>query len=731
MENRELELAHRLVETTGANLFLTGKAGTGKTTFLRNLRQDSSKRIVVLAPTGIAAINAGGMTIHSFFQLGFSPFIPGVGQAGDSRSHRWSRDKRKVIRTMDLLVIDEISMVRADLLDAVDAVLRRFRDPSLPFGGIQLLLIGDLGQLAPVVKDDEWALLSPHYSSPYFFDSHAIRDAGYETIHLNKVYRQQESQFLDILNLIRDNRADSDVLAALNRRCIPGYAPHPSEHVIRLVALNRQADAINAHCFGLLSGDPHTYEADIKGDFPEYNFPTDRSLSLKVNTQVMFVKNDTSGSHSFYNGLIGEVTGFSPSGNPIVNRADGSGEITVFPEVWENNKYTVNSEGKMQEECIGSFSQLPLRLAWAITIHKSQGLTFDRAIIDTSSSFAHGQTYVALSRCRTLEGLTLEAPVSARDIICDTRVVDYQRSHALCPPDEQRIASLRKVYVLSLIRDLFSFRTLSQLYDTLHRISEEYFRNLYPNLAENIYRKKIEIEKDICEVASKFAVQYNRLLAEAPAEIPITAPLNKRLQEASKYFCTQLRDVQMLIHKVPKELDNVKTQKRLQDNLSELREHLFLKCDLFNHIAEVGFDITSYLNKKTEIILSQEGKTPTATPKRAKKSKSASPDEATFQASSYQPTDVMPTQQSSESAPVDSTDILHHSQFAALRAWRKKKAAEQHVPLYMIAHTKTLIAIANNLPATLVELKSIKGVGSKFLQNYGSEILDILAQCLK
>ena len=304
--NPELDLAWRLVEQTGANLFLTGKAGTGKTTFLKTLRDNTSKRMVVLAPTGIAAINAGGVTIHSFFQLPLSPYIPGATfDRADKKYFRFSKVKRDIIRTLDLLVIDEISMVRADLLDAIDAVMRRYRDRGKPFGGVQLLMIGDLQQLAPVAKDDEWAMLGTVYATPYFFSSKALALAEYHVIELKTVYRQQDARFISLLNQIRDNNATEDTLAALNSRYIPGFKPDRESDYIRLTTHNYQAQAINDRELSLLPGREYVFNAEISGVFPETSYPADNRLVLKQGAQVMFIKNDP--EKRFFNGMIGEV----------------------------------------------------------------------------------------------------------------------------------------------------------------------------------------------------------------------------------------------------------------------------------------------------------------------------------------------------------------------------------------------------------------------------------------
>jgi len=401
--NHELQLADNFVRHTGCNIFLTGKAGTGKTTFLRNLHRNTAKRMIITAPTGVAAINAGGVTLHSFFQLPFGPFVPGseAYESGKQRQFRFSREKKQIIKSLDLLVIDEISMVRADLLDAVDAVLRRHRRNNLPFGGVQLLMIGDLHQLSPVVKRDEWQLLKQYYRSVYFFSSNALDNTELVTIRLKHIYRQSDPYFINLLNRVRDNRLDASTAADLNRRYIPGFEPDEDLGYITLTTHNRNADSINQTRLSALTGRKYSFRAEISGDFPEYIYPTPADLLLKEGAQVMFVRNDSSAEKLYYNGKIGKISAISNENISVVCPGSPK-EIVVEPVTWENIKYTVNKEtGEIQEEITGEFRQYPLKLAWAITIHKSQGLTFDRAIIDARAAFAHGQVYVALSRCKS------------------------------------------------------------------------------------------------------------------------------------------------------------------------------------------------------------------------------------------------------------------------------------------------------------------------------------------
>ena len=459
-ENKELRTAWDFVENTGKSIFLTGKAGTGKTTFLKAVVERSRKRSMVVAPTGVAAVNAGGVTIHSFFQLPFTPYVP---DAKIKDRFEYSREKRRLIASLDLLIIDEISMVRSDLLDAVDTVLRRFRNHHVPFGGVQLLMIGDLQQLTPVVTAEEEALLNTYYDTPYFFSSKALSQVDYVTIQLETVYRQQDTDFLQLLNVVRSGQATERELALLNSRCQPAFAPRPEEGYIRLTTHNWLADNCNEAELRKLTTPSFTYAAEVEGTFPEYAHPTSDRLELKVGTQVMFVKNDPSADHLFYNGRIGRVTHLDSTHISVLCPGDAE-PIEVTPLEWENVRYKINDETReIETEVQGKFRQFPLRLAWAITIHKSQGLTFDHVVIDAARSFAPGQVYVALSRCRTLGGLVLSSPLSPHSIINDTRVDGFiSRQEANALQSIERLPQLKEDYFRHLLVELFTFDTLVQ-----------------------------------------------------------------------------------------------------------------------------------------------------------------------------------------------------------------------------------------------------------------------------
>ncbi|HKL33086.1 MAG TPA: AAA family ATPase, partial [Tangfeifania sp.] len=424
VNNPQLQLARDFLSYTGDNIFLTGKAGTGKTTFLKNLKNHSPKRMVVVAPTGVAAINAGGVTIHSFFQLPFSPHVPGAPMQSEG-IRRFSKNKINIIRSLDLLVIDEISMVRADMLDAIDEVLRRFKNRNKPFGGVQLLMIGDLQQLAPVVKEDDWNILRNYYETAFFFSSRALKNASFTGIELKHIFRQSDQDFIDLLNKVRDNDMDENDIRKLNRRYISNFNLPDEEDYITLTTHNYQANRINVNHLNKLTAKKHTFKCNVEDDFPESSYPADAVLEIKTGAQVMFLKNDTSPEKSYYNGKIGKVTGIDD--NEIEVLCPGETEpIIVERAVWENTKYKLNERtSEIEEDVVGKFVQFPLKLAWAITIHKSQGLTFEKAIIDAKQSFAHGQVYVALSRCKNLEGLVLSTPLDSASVINDETVIGF------------------------------------------------------------------------------------------------------------------------------------------------------------------------------------------------------------------------------------------------------------------------------------------------------------------
>ena len=706
--NPELDLARRIVENTGTHLFLTGKAGTGKTTFLKDLKKRSPKRMVVTAPTGIAAINASGMTLHSFFQLPLAPYVPDSTFRAEKDVHRYkfSKEKKRLIRSLDLLVIDEISMVRADILDAVDAVLRRFRQPHLPFGGVQLLMIGDLQQLAPVVKPEEWDMLSQYYDTPFFFSSRALSETHYATVELKQTYRQTDEHFLALLNNIRTNRADASTLEQLNKRYIPDFTPPASPRYIRLTTHNMLAQSINDGELDKLDTPTFTYRAKITGNFPEYNYPTEETLTLKEGAQVMFIKNDHSGERRYFNGMIGEIVRIDQEGF-VVHSQDFNGEIRVEREQWDNTRYTLNEQTmEINEDVEGSFEQFPVRLAWAITIHKSQGLTFSHAIIDARDSFAHGQVYVALSRCRTLEGMVLSSPLSAGAIICDTTVNNFNAAMASRTPGTTVIDGWEKRYYHQLLQELFSFDTLLEHFNDLHRLVAEHFGILYPQLLEQFNLHAQIIQTKLCDIATRFGSQYTRIISEQ-AEYASSSLLKERIHNASRYFHDEFSPICQWAEQLSIPTDNKELKKRIADYTEKLGQSCTQKTKLLEFVHEEGFDISSYLHKKAVISLEAEGGADTTAPSKSRRKKS---DETILQVPS---------------------DIALPDLYQRIVIWRQKKAQELGIPAYCVLQQKALLGIVHFLPDNPKSLLKIPYMGKTTVEKYGKDLLEIVTAYMK
>ena len=694
--NAELQRARLIIENTGQNLFLTGKAGTGKTTFLKRLVETTTKRNVVLAPTGIAAINAGGMTIHSFFQFPFAPYVPGANYGKEA--FKLNKKKIRLIRNIDLLIIDEISMVRADLLDHIDETLRRLRhDHNKPFGGMQLLLIGDLQQLAPVVKDDEWQLLRPYYPTPYFFSSRARAQTDYLTLELHTVYRQQDEEFLRLLNAIRMNRADDNVLSLLNRRVQYGFTPDRKDGYIRLVTHNRQAQQVNDEEMQKLSGKERIYEAEVEGTFMESAYPTEKELHLKKGAQVMFVKNDS--QHRWFNGTIGEVTKLHDE-SVEVRLADGAGEFEVGYEEWTAARYELNEKTKEVEERIdGAFRQIPLRLAWAITIHKSQGLTFDRAIIDAHAAFAHGQTYVALSRCRTLEGLVLSTPLPASALINDAAVGLFTETIPQRTPSETKINDLQKEYYIQLIDELFSFGTIAISLARLQRVMEEFFYRLYPRSVAAVREETSRLKEKVSEISVRFQRQYRQII-NVSADYASDEYLNERLKKGAEYFWNELQPLRKLAAQEKLPIDSKEAEKRLSDTLEFINEELLPRLQMLAFVRDNGFELSEYQRCRSLALEGGMGKEEKKSRRSEAKNKK----------------DFVPE------------GILHPEVFARLTQYRRRKSEEMGVPAYVIFSQKALMGITNLLPFTERELLRVPHVGKTVTTRYGKDILDIIAE---
>ncbi|SDP29825.1 helix-turn-helix domain-containing protein [Desulforhopalus singaporensis] len=687
--NPELDLAFSFVGETGCNVFLTGKAGTGKTTFLKELQQKCSKRTVVTAPTGVAAINSGGVTLHSFFQLPFGPFIPGT---QSSRQHKFNRKKRDLIRSLDLLVIDEISMVRGDILDSVDDVLRRLRRSSQPFGGVQLLLIGDLNQLPPVVKNDEWRLLGCHYSSPYFFTSKALAETELVCIELKHIYRQTDHCFIELLNKVRDNKLDSADLQLLNSRVDPDFNDNDSSApgYITLCSHNANADAINRTQLENLDRKTCRFHAEIEGEFPEHSYPAPEELTLKVGAQVMFVKNDNSFEKRFFNGKIGRVT--SISGDTVYVRCEGDDEeITVEPVTWDNISYSLDNETmEITEDKIGAYIQYPLKLAWAITIHKSQGLTFDRAAIDAKAAFAHGQVYVALSRCRTLEGLVLRSPIVPGRIKTDRSVLEFTATSSNNIPTPEKLHRARLSYQRSLLLDCFNFGRLQAILNRLCGLAENSGGLLRIGGSTSIDTLQQKVATGITTVGSNFGRQLTSLFDD---QVPVSEDpvILDRINKGSIYFQEKIK--QLLTDKgalIEAESDNSELKKKAEKNISRLQEEAHIKLAAVT-CCETGFDAHRYLRA-----ISRAG------------------------------VESVPKRSTSETVSYTEEDIEHHKLYAALKTWRTQKAKGENLTPFQVMHLKTLIQIAATLPTTTAALKKVKGIGDKLAARYGDELVDMV-----
>jgi len=699
------DLALKYIQNTGTNLFLTGKAGTGKTTFLRRLKDLSPKRMIVVAPTGVAAINAGGVTIHSFFQLPFGPYIPSLAnQASHSFSHKFSRDKINIIKSMDLLVIDEISMVRADLLDAISDVLRRFRDKSKPFGGVQLLLIGDMQQLAPVAKEEEWNLLKEHYASPYFFDSKALSQSDYLSIELTHVYRQNDDAFVSLLNKIRENCPDDETLRLLNERYIPDFKPDDKEGYITLTTHNYQAQQINNRKLSELPGQLYTFEAGITDEFPAYSYPTDERLELKLGAQVMFVKNDSSGDRLYYNGKIGKIV-FINRDKITVNDEFGN-DITVNRETWQNMKYSINEETQdITETIIGSFSQYPLKTAWAITIHKSQGLTFEKAIIDAAAAFSHGQVYVALSRCKTLNGMVLTSQISRNALINDMRLDQYNHSLAKRQANDTYLQTAQQAYFLKLALELFDFEPVQQrLQYVAHLITAHLYR-LYPEWSSRYSQSRDDFRAEVTEVGNRFQSQLRRMI-EGNLSYMEDENIQERITKGTEYFLQHMEKYGATVLKgFDIDIDNKETLKLLTKASNSLKDEFLLKWSVLK-VCRNGFQISQYLSAKAKAQME-----PPPAPKRKKEKISRS---------------SKSKEKNEELEAAINGDILHPVLYNRIRNWRYELATGKGLPPYTILQQKALLGIVNLLPSNSKEMLMIPGIGKKVLESYGTELMEMI-----
>ncbi|MCH3881172.1 helix-turn-helix domain-containing protein [Tenacibaculum aquimarinum] len=684
-KNPELELALQFIEKTDRNLFITGKAGTGKTTFLHKIKSESLKRMVIVAPTGVAAINAKGVTIHSFFQMPFGPILPNQ-IANTNQQRKFSRTKIDIIKSLDLVIIDEISMVRADLLDGIDQVMRRYKNRNKVFGGAQVLMIGDLQQLAPVVRPNEWSLLQQYYNTVYFFSSQAYQEANVVSIELKHIYRQKNEDFITILNEIRNDKLSEKSAEILNKRYNPTFSPTKEEGYITLTTHNNRANLINDSELNKISNRSYFFDAEVSGKFNENSFPNSEKLELKVGAQVMFIKNDSSPEKRFFNGKIGIVTDITRE-NVTVQCGDEIDEIVAERETWENINYSINEETKeIKEDVSGSFKQIPLRLAWAITIHKSQGLTFEKAIIDAEASFAHGQTYVAMSRCTSLEGLVLKTPITSNAIINDKTVSSFNESVEENHPDERILNKSEQQFQLNLISELFDYQPF--LYPTT-RLIDIFYKNRTSIKGEVIDHLQIIKDKGVValmKVSSGFRNQLAQINEDGilPEN---SSQIQERFAKALDYFITQTKEnILKPLNAIEFSTDNKAVKKDFSKQFDALQEKLMEKLFALQKMNN-GFKTKSYLEVRAKAVLQK-----TAPTKKKKKL-------------------------SSKRDPILALK---------LRELRDEIRITESIPAFQIFTQETLYAMCDLLPRTESELLKISGMGKIRVSKYGEEILEVI-----
>lgn len=684
-KNPELELALNFINKTDRNLFITGKAGTGKTTFLHKIKNESLKRMVIVAPTGVAAINAKGVTIHSFFQMPFGPILPNQIANTSNAQRKFSKTKIDIIKSLDLVIIDEISMVRADLLDGIDQVMRRYKNKNKVFGGAQVLMIGDLQQLAPVVRPNEWSLLQQYYNTVYFFSSKAYQEANVVSIELKHIYRQKNEDFIKILNEIRNDSLSDASAKILNKRYNPTFSPAKEDGYITLTTHNKRANSINESELNKLKYKSYFFDAEVSGKFNENAFPNDEKLELKVGAQVMFIKNDSSPEKRYFNGKIGTITDVSRE-NVTVQCANEVDEIVTEKEHWDNVNYSINEETKeIKEDIIGSFSQIPLRLAWAITIHKSQGLTFDKAIIDAEASFAHGQTYVALSRCTSLEGLVLKTPITSNAIINDRTVSSFNESVEENHPDETILNESEKQFQLNLISELLDYQPF--LYPTT-RLIDVFYKNrtsIKGEVIEHLQTIKDNGVVALMKVSNGFRSQLT-ILSQDNVLPEKSSQIEERFTKAVDYFLTQTKEnIQKPLDAISFSTDNKAVKKDFSKQFDALQEKLEEKLFALQKM-ENGFKVKEYLQVRANAVLQK------TEPKKKKKL-------------------------SSKRDPLLALK---------LRDLRDYIAKAEKIPHFQIFTQETLYNMCDALPRTEKELLKVNGMGKIRVKKYGEEILEVI-----
>jgi len=698
--NTLFSLASDLVNHTSKNIFLTGRAGTGKTTFLKHIKENCPKQMAVAAPTGVAAINAGGVTIHSFFQLPLSRFVPeSKGFAGkkDEVMNRHSllgrlrinSERRKIIQELELLIIDEISMVRCDVLDAIDLVLRHIRyRHSERFGGVQVLFIGDMFQLPPVIKEQEWSILREYYQSPYFFDSHVMKDDPPVYIEFTKIYRQTEEKFIHLLNKVRNNEMDEEHFLALHDRYRPEFFGESSDGYILLTTHNEKAREVNVEELAKLPGKQFTYKAQVENDFPAAAFPAEEFLHLKVGSQVMFIKNDTDKAKRYFNGKIGVVTELYE--DKILVQCKNEPPIEVGREKWENIRYTFDkSTRQLNEDVLGSFSQYPLRLAWAITIHKSQGLTFEKAVIDAGKAFAPGQVYVALSRCTNLEGMVLHSKIKPNTLYTDGRIVQFTKNILPLEDLQQELSILKKAYQEKIILSLFDFRKvvngIKELQSYLLQHSTSFNTEAFP-WSDELFNKLSSLQT----TSEKFHVQLKKLfsLTEKPED---NIELQERIKTAANWFINEIKSV----------IESILQSPAITDSTIQAKEYNELLREAYVQLAQQNFLLQGFSGKFNMEIFHRRKKTFTA---------------PSFSVNAY------------AGASEKKVELAHPALFYRLKKLRDTICSKKNLPIYFVASSKTLEEMTVYLPQTFEELEQISGFGKSKVETYGNEFLSIIKE---
>jgi hypothetical protein len=681
------EMAYHFANYTDCSLFLTGKAGTGKTTFLKKLKEHGKKEMAVVAPTGVAAVNAGGVTIHSFFQLPLSPFIPTEGSRKDLVSKiKMNSARRKVLANLEMLVIDEISMVRADLLDEIDTVLRHFRyRRNEAFGGVQMLFIGDMYQLSPVCSETEWQLLSDYYSSIYFFDSMAIRNQPPVYIEFDNIFRQSNLDFIQLLNEVRNNKISNESFDCLQRLYNPNFKSPKDDTYIILTTHNYKADSINAEELMNLRGKPKKFKAEIQGDYPEKSYPTELELEFKVGAKVMFLKNDKETPRRYFNGKIGEIVSFDNDGISV--QCQGEEPVFVVPEIWENISYATNPETKqITETVLGTFKQYPLRLAWAITIHKSQGLTFDKAIIDAGHAFTSGQVYVALSRCRSLEGLVLLSKINRNSLNVDENIIRHSKQKLPIEILNNQLDVSKKEYREKILFALFDFQASINTIKRLTEFVKEKDASFnFDTLAflTSIFGYLSNTQK----IASRFQNELKTLLSSVPVD---QKRLQERIKSAIDYFSKGLQAISAELKKSPAITDSKANASRYNDDLGEVFASIEEKLHVFRSIKD-GFTVEQYFIAKGTLVL------------------------PSFPVNAFAGTNLS-----------KKTTAKYPDLFYKLKDYRRSICEKANIPIYTVVSTQGLIELATFLPHTPKDLLKLSGFGPATVSKYGQQFLDIV-----